>query len=549
LNILLGLLLTANITLGSPVNYKISLAGNFGEPRPNHFHGGIDIKTDGVEGKPIFSMGDGYISHVSVGIGGYGNALYIHLPEGYTCVYCHLQKFTPQITAMVRKWQYANHTSTGDIHFRPTDLPVAKGQLVALSGNTGSSQAPHLHLEIHDTRTWNMLDPLEFIQNEVTDKMPPVAHGFMAYPKPGEGVFCGTSTKLSFPFTSHNLNRIFSAWGKVGFGIWANDYMAITYNRYGVRRTELYVDNYLTFCSDVNDIPVNDNMMMNAWGDYEHYLQYQVWYLKSFVQPGLTLPFLYSDAQHGYINFNEQRDYHITYVLTDFRGNVNKYTFTVKGHRYAIPHKNEIHPLRALRWDRMNNYQLPGMQLIVRPNSLADMVELSPEVKFQPNKLSDAYRFMSTSFPLFNYAQISLRLKKKVKDVSKLYIVNHWNIDKYMGGDYQDGWVVGRARELGAYYEIAYDDVAPIINPIGQGAWNTRHEICIGIVDEGCGIAKYEGFIDNRFVLFENVPKSPWVKCVLSQTPIKRTGKEHILKFVVKDFRNNTRTYVAPFKY
>ena len=75
--------------------------------------------------------------------------------------------------------------------------------------------------------------------------------------------------------------------------------------------------------------------------------------------------------------------------------------------------KNEIHPLRALRWDRMNNYQLPGMQLIVRPNSLADMVELSPEVKFQSNKLSDAYRFMSTSFPLFNYAQISLRLKRK----------------------------------------------------------------------------------------------------------------------------------------
>ena len=138
--------MAAKVIFGSPVNYPIALAGNFGEPRPNHFHGGVDVKTDGVEGKPIFSIGDGYVSHVSVGYDGFGNAVYVHHPEGYTSVYCHLKTFMPTIKAMVRKWQYTNKQSTGDIWFKPTDLPVAKGQLIAISGNSGASEAPHLHL-------------------------------------------------------------------------------------------------------------------------------------------------------------------------------------------------------------------------------------------------------------------------------------------------------------------------------------------------------------------------------------------------------------------
>ena len=108
MSILYSLLLAAKVTFGSPVNQPIALAGNFGEPRPNHFHGGIDVKTGGREGWPVFAIGDGYISRVSVGVGGFGNAVYVHHPEGYTSVYCHLKAFTPAIKARVRRWQYAH---------------------------------------------------------------------------------------------------------------------------------------------------------------------------------------------------------------------------------------------------------------------------------------------------------------------------------------------------------------------------------------------------------------------------------------------------------
>ena len=111
------LILAASITFGSPVHYAISLAGNFGEPRPNHFHGGLDIKTDREEGKPIFSIGDGYVSHVTIGVGGYGNAVYVHHPEGFTSVYCHLQRFSPRLPQWCANgsisiiWQRARYDS------------------------------------------------------------------------------------------------------------------------------------------------------------------------------------------------------------------------------------------------------------------------------------------------------------------------------------------------------------------------------------------------------------------------------------------------------
>ena len=155
-----SLLLAVNVNFTPPMSHEISLAGNFGEPRPNHFHGGIDFRTEGVEGKPIMAIGDGYVSRVTVGLYGFGNAVYVTHPEGYTSIYCHLQRFTPRLERLLKRWQYEHEQREADVRLSATDCPVAQGQLIAFSGNTGHSFGPHLHMEIHDTRSWNMLDPL-----------------------------------------------------------------------------------------------------------------------------------------------------------------------------------------------------------------------------------------------------------------------------------------------------------------------------------------------------------------------------------------------------
>lgn len=534
----------------SPVNYDVVLAGNFGEPRPNHFHGGVDVKTGGVEGKPIFSIGGGYISMVTVGMFGFGNAVYVHHPEGYTSIYCHLKKFTPQITALLRKQQYARHAAEGEFHFRPYELPVAEGQLIAVSGNTGASTAPHLHLEIHDTKTWQMLDPLDFIGHHLQDTQPPQGHALMAYPQEGEGVFAGGSIQQSIGLSSHELPHHYSAWGKVGFGLWANDYMEATYNHYGIRRMQLFVDDREVFSSDVSGIPVNQNMQVNAWGDYDHYLRSHVWYMKAFVEPGVSLPILKTDALRGIIDFNEERPYHLCFVLTDYKGNESRYGFTVEGKPSDIKKPQLFASSRVLRYDRLNNVQLPGLQLVVRPHMLAKNTPYQPKVMKQANGYSDVYQLTAKSFQLFDYQPIALRVNRAdVKDPSKLYVVAHWGADRYMGGCYEDGWVWGRARELSATYELAYDDQPPTIHFQGLGHSRQGTVIRLSLTDEKSGLLRYEGFIDNEFVLFEPVAKSSTVECRLKNSSVKPLGKPRTLIFTAEDNRHNKQTFKTQITY
>lgn len=454
--LILKLFLLAQILFGSPVNYKISLAGNFGEPRPYHFHGGADVKTDRKEGKPVFSIGDGYISHVTMGIGGYGNAVYVHHPEGYTSVYAHLQRFMPQVATVVKRWQQV-HGKVGEVRFRPTDYPVAKGQLLAFSGNTGASQAPHLHLEIHDTKTWVMMDPLEFIGDYVQDATPPTAHAIMAYLQKGEGIVNGSAEDQYFNFANNAIQDTINVWGKVGFGLWANDYMEESTNCFGIRQTDLFVDGHLLFHSDVNGIAMEDNLQVHAWGDYAHYRKSHVWYMRSFLLPGVTLPILSADSQRGIVCINEEREYHFIYLLTDFKGNRSEYAFTVRGKKSHIP-KPAFHPLRTLAWNRPNVFQLPGMQLNVPSKRLAENVELHPQVHIQPGKYSDAYQLTDQGVALIAPCQLSLRVRKQVADSTKLFVIEHNKHERHLKGHYHHGWLTVDIRDLDATYEVGYGD-------------------------------------------------------------------------------------------
>ncbi len=520
------------------------MAGNFGEPRPNHFHGGIDVRTGMTEGKPVFSVADGYVSRITVGLDGFGNALYVRHPNGITSVYCHLKKFTPQLAAFVRKWQYKNKKGVADVHLNPTDYPVSIGQLIAVSGNTGASRAPHLHLEFHSTKTWSFLDPLEYLKEFVEDRTKPIAHAFMAYPVSGKGLFCGSASRQSYGFSSTSLSRNFTAWGKVGFGIWANDYMDGSFGILGVRHTSLTVDGNIVFESDVDSIPVNCNRMVNSWGDYGHYLRSNVWYMKSFVDPGNRLPILHADNR-GIIDFNEERDYHLVYSVSDVFGNERQYSFTVRGRKQKLPTARTSDLLNVLRYDRTNNFQRPGVSLLIRPGLLPDDVELFPKRETTRNGLSDVWSFYNKSCPIFNWAEISLKLKHAVKDTRKLYIISRFGVNRYMGGTYSDGWVTGRIRELGAKYEIAYDDTPPSITGFRYGSGKLR----IMTTDKDSGISSYYGYVDGAFVLFEQADKSGFLTCDLKYSPIKKSGKTHKFKFVATDNRNNKKEFTSQFTY
>ena len=294
------------IAYSSPVDYEIVLAGNFGEPRPFHFHGGIDVKTENREGKLIYSIADGYVSRLTINMYGFGNAIYVSHPDGNTSVYCHLKRFDDKYEALLQR----TGKDTLSMVFPPTQFPVKAGDLIAISGNTGHSTGPHLHLELHDTKTWVMRDPLMKLTSIIADTVAPQAHSFMAYPMDGEGVFNGGFTKQTFSFgapdtkvqrSEFTVQREFTAWGRVGF----------------------------------DSIPVSCQLEVNQWGDYDHWRHKRIWYMKSFRERGMRLPILHTNFEQGVVCFSEERPYHLTYILRDYQGNESCYHFTVHGQRYA----------------------------------------------------------------------------------------------------------------------------------------------------------------------------------------------------------------------
>ena len=415
---MLASLLLAAIAYVSPVHYPIELAGNFGEPRPNHFHAGIDVKTDRMTGKPLYAMADGFISKVSVGTHGFGKAVYVRHPDGNTSVYVHLDDFAPQIEAAVKRYQYAHKVYATDITFPATMMPVHKGQFIGFSGNTGSSQGPHLHLELHRTQTGDLLDPLAYLKAYVRDTIAPAVYAFKAYPVPGEGTFQHGSSPRVFTFDKGH----FSAWGKVGFGVRTMDHMNGVYNSFGSRLIRLYCDGRLVFSADINGLPQSMHRMMNSWGDYDHFMQSRVWFLKSFVEPGNRLPFLKTGQGKGYILFNERREYRLRYVVSDVFGNQTVREFTVLGTPEALGAKPVIAGPEALLTSRDNHWQTDGIRLDVPGRLMAVDRLMKPQLLASARGLSQAVRFVPGNVPLLGWADLAFRIPDATIDPRKLYV-------------------------------------------------------------------------------------------------------------------------------
>jgi murein DD-endopeptidase MepM/ murein hydrolase activator NlpD len=163
-----------------PLDIPVILAGNYGELRPNHFHSGIDIKTNGHTGMRVHAAAEGYISRVNVSNTGFGNAIYITHPAGFTTVYGHLDRFSPALEAYVKRQQYAQQRWHIDLDIPPDSFRVGKGDLIAWSGTTGASLAPHLHFEIRDTKSEKPLNPMLFGFN-IADNIPPSVYHIAVY--------------------------------------------------------------------------------------------------------------------------------------------------------------------------------------------------------------------------------------------------------------------------------------------------------------------------------------------------------------------------------
>lgn len=158
----------------NPLAIPPLLSGNFGELRGNHFHTGVDLKTEGREGLPVLAATDGQVARIKMSPWGYGNALYLDGPDGVTTVYAHLQRFAPEVQSWAIERTY-DARSLGLDAAPPASagLRFQAGDTLGWSGNSGGSGGPHLHFEIRSTANQHPLNPLDGWL-EKKDTRPPV---------------------------------------------------------------------------------------------------------------------------------------------------------------------------------------------------------------------------------------------------------------------------------------------------------------------------------------------------------------------------------------
>ena len=268
-----------NTNYHPPLEIPLILSANFGEIRPNHFHMGLDFKTNGVEGQKLLSIEDGYVSRIKISPYGYGKVIYINHPNGITSVYAHCSGFVPKIDSLIKKIQIKQENFEIEIFLTEKDIPLKRGEHFAFSGNTGSSTAPHLHFELRDTKTETALNPLKFGFN-IVDNIPPIISGMKIYSLTNNGYRIKGKTK-SIPvkkgaygyYIGGNLATLTSDYctenGGIGFAFESTDHYNQAANPLGIYGSYLVVNNDTVFMQKIDSVSFNYTKYINSHIDYE----------------------------------------------------------------------------------------------------------------------------------------------------------------------------------------------------------------------------------------------------------------------------------------
>lgn len=538
----------------APMGIPLYLSGNFGELRNDHFHSGIDIKTLGTTGHEVYAIAEGYVSRIKVQAGGYGHALYIAHPDGNTSVYGHLSGYIDTITAYVRDQQYKLKSFEVDLYPKPGILPVERGQVIAWSGNSGSSSGPHLHFEIRKTAGQIPTDVLQY-GFPVTDNIPPVISRIAVYPRSDKStVGNGRDTRIIEVNGESKLEEPIDVRGDIGIGVEVYDYLNGAPNRCGIRTLELFVDEHLHFRSVMDAFAFSESRFINAHIDYSARQK------KGYsIQRLYTLPYnalgIYQTAMHdGIVQIRDTAEHAIRVVATDTYGNVAQISFTLKG---RVPNLNGAGnltpPFRIFPYNASGGFTDRNVRLSFDAWSFYEDVAFDyARTEGTESLYSDIFHLGDPGIPVHRHMNLSIgpeRLPDRYLD--KLCIVRIGDDEiSYEGGEYSEGTISQRIRSFGRY-SVAIDTVAPSVTPLdlypGKDITGTPG-IRFVVEDDLAGLDTYELYIDDEWTLLQYDPKNDLLICEFDSD---RTvpGKDHVLRLLVTDAEGNRSEYRTTFTW
>lgn len=533
-----------SIQLHMPLDIQLYLAGNFCELRSNHFHGGIDIKTQGRSGLKVYTCDDGYISRVKVSPYGYGRALYIHHPKtGLTSVYAHLQKFTPELDKYIRNLQYEQRKFALDISLDANQFEVKKGEQIAFSGNTGGSQAPHLHFELRESKNQKPVNPL-YYPFDIKDHRSPEINGL---------VFYGLSPKNKFNIVEHHPVKLIKKGNHytvkdtvevpllTSFGIKTYDRSDGMQNLNGVYAIQMKLDSIDFFSFEMNQFSFTESKYINSFIDYELYKEDKGRFIKCFVEPLNKLSIYPQVKDNGILQLEDGKSYEVHFLVTDNHGNKSYLDFTIKANtaQTCIPDPTEFSATCGL----VNNFQHEGAKLNLPKKALYSNEYIHLErLEELEGAVSSTYQIHFPTTPLHQKATLSIPLKSGLsqQEVDNVCLVELKKNGKINAIDSKATRfsVEGKIRSFGQY--TAYiDSIAPVIELVNISQnkdMSLNRSIRVKAIDKMSGIENFEGFIDGEWVLMEYDAKNDLFIHTFEKAA---NGTKHLFEFHVKDKRNN----------
>ncbi len=542
----------------SPVDIPLLLSANFGELRIDHFHSGLDIKTQGVTGKEVVAAANGYISRISITPGGFGNALYITHPSGYTTVYGHLERFTDKIEGYVKARQYEKKTFQITLFPGKDDFPVKQGELIAYSGNSGSSGGPHLHFEIRKSDSEKPINPLLFNLG-IADNIRPVIEKLVIYPANRNTLIANVHAIKKYSVSgNHGVYSVIpeneiTVSGLAGFGIKSFDLLNDSNNKCVVHAIELSVDSVPIFKYVMDGFSFTESRFVNAHIDYETFMRDNTYIERAYVLPNDKLNTYRDVINRGLYNFNDNKIHQVEITVTDANNNKSVVKFHIKAvalknHTSDAPEKD----ITIMPYNKVNRFSAENISVNIPEGALYDTLYFSYKKEKGTSEMFSDLHYVADRFtPVQKPCTISIKPTIKLPGMeSKMLIVRLADDKSKIAANsfWSDGYLSADVLAFGKYF-IGIDTIKPVISPIGltNGAnYRGRKEIKIRITDELSGIKSYEGSIDGKWALFEYDQKNDMLIYRFDETRITK-GSKHNLILEVADNKDNVRTFKSDF--
>lgn len=541
----------------SPIKHEIRLAGTFGELRSNHFHMGLDIKSSqGASGDPIYAAEKGFVSRIKVSRTGYGNAIYIDHPNGYTSVYGHLKSFNKEIADYVYRTQHELKSFEIDVDPDSLQIIIASGEQIAFMGNSGQSSGPHLHFEIRETISEVPINPMIFGIKPM-DTTPPKLPSIKFYElndklEEVNGIKVNTKNLGNGQYRLTGDTIQVGAW-RTAIGIQAFDPMNNGYNKNGIYKIKMKVDGALVYTVEFDSISFDNTRFLNAHIDYPNFRQTKIRYHRCYKLLGNRLPNI-KQEEDAIIKLYKNKPRAVEVSVFDFQDNESKLKFYLLRNETISAAKptifNYILPYTEANAITQNNLNVYFPEQTFYEDTY---LTLNVSSEISESQIASIFHIGNPDIPLHRYAKIFISdIKVAPMDTSKLCWVrcdSKNNITSY-GGDWEKDHFTTRINQFGDY-TLMLDTIAPTIKPnFTSDNFQKRSAISFTISDNFSvsGDAKglhYNAYLDGEWVLFEYDLKKNRITHHFATPP---DAREHNLLIEVLDDRGNKNIFQRNIK-